>query len=291
MRHLWIVLALVAGNDDPPKPGFYPGTQGVVNPEHVVGRYKLPDGLESHCELIITKEGNGYHFKDEFSTDDGGSFSAQGPAQFVGDRIDLVLKTIEQNREFTHNGKTYAEIGILSFYLIRWDKTTYLVPAEEFANLCNELNLGSKPGLLTYRNYYELQEAEGNQGPRSTIADLPPRAKKLVLGKPIAGKVVSVENGRAKIDLGEQDKVWKDMLLYCEPDEPEKSELQKRGDKEYQPHCVLLKVVEVKKTYCLVEIDEKQRNHDLGNIRKGYKVSSQFPASLSRQNIRHNYKR
>ena len=113
--------------------------------------------------------------------------------------------------------------------------------------------------------------------------------KSSFLGKPISGKVLSIEGGRAKIDLGEQDQVWKNMVLYCEPAEPEKTEMlnkgDKRGEEEYKSHRVLLKVVEVHKNDCVTEIYEHQKRHDIKGIRDGYKVYSRFPDSANRKGI------
>jgi hypothetical protein len=290
MRYMLIVLAIVSGYDEPKRPAEDPGTQRGINPESVVGTYDLSLGIESVGKISIVKKDDNYEHTYAFSTDDGGTFVATGPVRFVGDRIDLVMKKIEQNRDFTVDGKrSFAEVGVRSYFLIKWDKKVYLVPEEDLVQFCNKVNLKSKPEVSWTERYYIRDRSVDADGVMSTAPELPLEAKGWILSDPIHGTILSVEDGRAKIDLGAEEQVWKNMLLYCEPDELAKAELLKKGEKGYQDQCVLLKVVAVHKGYCLAEIDEHQRHADIGNIRKGYWVSSRFPKSLSKEIIWRNY--
>ena len=61
----------------------------------------------------------------------------------------------------------------------------------------------------------------------------------MILVKPVVGAILSVEDGLAKINLGGRDRVWKGMVLYCEPDEETKRELfgeRKEDPKKYRQH-------------------------------------------------------
>lgn len=291
MLTVLIVLALISGCDEPKKPLSEPAVaQRAVNPDRVVGTYKLSPGIESSSEIIIVKKGDKYEHSYAFATDDGGRFAATGPVRFVGERIDLVMKTIDQNRDFTVDGKrTFAEVGVLSFFLVHWDTKTYLIPEDKLVQFCNKLNLRSKPKPSLIDRFDMRDRVAEPGGVLSTAPELPQHVKKLVLSKPIHGKVLSIEDGRARINLGEQDQVCKDMLLYCEPDESGKTELLKKSKDKYESHCVLLKVVEVSKTECVVEIDQHQIDINIDNIQKGYRVSSRFPDSLTDDTIGHRY--
>lgn len=291
MRSVLIVLALIFCYDEPKKPLSEPAVaQRAVNPDSVVGTYRLSPGIESSSEIIIVKKGNNYEHRYAFSTDDGGRFAASGPVRLVGERIDLVMNHIDQNRDFTVDGKrTFAEVSVLSFFLVHWGTRTYLIPEDKLVEFCNKWNLRSKPRSSLIDRFYMQARVAGPGGVLSTAPELPQHVKKLVLGKPIHGKVLSIENGRARINLGDQDQVCKDMLLYCEPDESRKTELLKKGKDEYERHCMLLKVVEVTRTECVVEIDQRPINTNIENIRKGYRVSSRFPDSLTEKTISHRY--
>jgi hypothetical protein len=287
MLILLMVLAMVSGNDDPQKPAIDTGVKRTVLPELAVGRYHKSCDLASFSRISISKKDELLLYEYKLETDDGGFIKAEGPVQFVGDRIDLIVKKMEQNRDFTVAGKRFAETRVMPFFLIKWDKRTCLVEEKELDEFCNDMNLGVD-GCFFSREEVE-GEGKDDNGIAPIITCVPTLAKKLLLGKPISGKVLSIEGGRAKIDLGEQDQVWKNMVLYCEPGEPEKDEMLKkggkRGEEEYKSHRALLKVVEAHKDYCVAEIYEHQRNHNINGIRDGYKIYSRFPDSASRKGI------
>jgi hypothetical protein len=293
MLSLLIILAMVSGNDDPKKPASDAGVKRTVLPELAVGHYDRTSGLESSSRISITKKDDAYEYAYKLSTDDGGFIEAEGPVQFVGDRIDLVVKKLEQNRDFTTDGKRFAEIHVMPFFLVKWDRATYLVGEKEIEKFCNDVNLRVESPRDVSGNFFSREEAKGkdDNGAVSTIPDVPTHAKRFILGKPISGKVLSIEGSRAKVDLGEREQVWKNMVLYCEPDEPEKNEMLKKGgekgEDEVKYHRVMLKVVEVHKDHCVAMTCEHPQNHDIKKIRNGYKVYSRFPNSASREGMYH----
>jgi hypothetical protein len=261
-------------------------------PELAVGRYDRNSDIASASRISITKKDKTFEYTYELSTDDGGSIKAEGPVQFVGDRIDLLVRKLEQDRDFTHNGKRFAEMRVMPFFLIKWDKRTYLVGEDELDHFCNEVNLGTESPRDGGSEYFSRDEGEGkaDKGVVSMIPDIiPTHAKEFILDKSISGYVLSIEGGRAKIDLGEREQVWENMVLYCEPDKPEKKEMLnkggKKGEEEFESHRVLLKVVEVHKDHCVVEIYRNQRKHNIDGIRDGYRVYSRFPDLASRKGI------
>ncbi len=105
------------------------------------------------------------------------------------------------------------------------------------------------------------------------------------MGKPILGTVLSIHGGQARIDLGAQMQLRKDMILYCEPDEETRKTLLKNDEEEYERYCVLLKVVDVFETSSTVELYENQLNNDMEKVRKGCRIYSRFPKTLSEESI------
>jgi hypothetical protein len=278
---LLMLFAVMSGTDDPRMPANDPGAKRTLLPERVVGRYHQSPGLESSRTITITKAGESCIYSYEMTTDDGGFIEAEGPVQFVDDRVNLIVKKMEQNRDFTVDGKRVAEIRVMPFFLIKWDKTTYLVEEEKLDKFCNEVNLReeSKPNFSG--DFFYRDEVKDDNGAASTIHDVPTHAKKFILGKPISGKILSIEGGRAKVDLGEQEQVWKNMVLYCEPDEPGKNEILKKGGKKGEEKLegrrAMLKVVEVHKHHCVAVICEHPNKINLNKLGTGYKVYSRFP--------------
>ena len=178
MLVLMMLLTMVSGNDDPQKSASDTDVKRTALPDLAVGRYHQSCDLASFSTISITKKDDGYEYKYKLTTDDGGFIKAEGPVQFVGDRIDLIVKRMEQNRDFSVDGERFADIRVMPFFLIKWDKRTYLVKEKQLDEFCNDVNLGVS-GCFFRRDEVE-GEGKNNDGVVSTIPHVPTHAKKLL---------------------------------------------------------------------------------------------------------------
>jgi hypothetical protein len=277
-----ILIAIVAG-EGAMEPAGDPVPYRAFAREFAAGSYKESSGLESVSTLLIRRTNEEFRFQYDMKTDDGGNFAAAGPARFVGDRVELVMETLEQNRDFDIDGRHYAIKDILKGTVFKIDNRIYLILENQLDRFCNEVNLGMEP-QTTDGGYFSRDL--GNEGPAAATPELPPHVEKMILAKPLVGEVLSVEDGRARISLGERDRVWKDMLLYCEPDETTKRELFGERKEDPKKHRALLRVVDVRDTYCVAEIRGVPPIKKSAPIRQGYKVYSKIPDSASKFGIR-----
>jgi hypothetical protein len=283
MLSLLISTAIVAG-------GGARGTAGDSVPYRVfvrafaAGGYAQSSGLESFSTLLIRRNDDEFRFRYEMKTDDGGSFAAAGPARFVGDRVELVVETLEQDRDYEIDGKHYSVSDVLRCTLFRINKCIYLIMEGQLARFCNEVNLGTGLQPTTTGGYFSRDL--GDEGAAAATPELPPHVEKMILVKPLVGAVLSVEGGRAKIDLGGRDRVWKGMVLYCEPDEKTKRELFGERKEDPKKYRALLRVVDVLDTSCVAEIRGFPPSKKSVPIRQGYKVYSKIPNPANKGAIR-----
>jgi hypothetical protein len=283
MLHLLLSIAMAAGEcvcEQAEDPVSY----RAFAHDFATGSYKSSSGLESVTDLLIDRNNDEFRFKYDLKFDDGGSFVAAGPVRFVGDWIELVVETLEQNRDFEIYGKHYAVKDVLKGKVLKVDNRIYFILEDDLARFCNELNLGTDPQQSTEGRYF-VREL-GDKGPVTPTPELPPDVAKMIIAKPLVGEVLSVEDGRARISLGERDRVWKGMLLYCEPDETTKRELFGERKEDPKKHRALLRVVDVRDTSCVAEIRGVPPIKKSAPIRQGYKVYSKIPDSASKFGIR-----
>jgi hypothetical protein len=252
--------------------------------EFAAGNYARSSGLESYSTLLIRRNHDEFRFQYEMRTDDGGSFAAAGPARFVGDRVELVVKTLEQNRDFEIDGRHYAVNDVVKCTVIQLDSRIYLIPGDLLARFCNEVNLGTEPRRTTDGRYFFRDL--GDKGRATATPERPPHIEKMILVKPVVGAVLSAEDGQAKINLGGRDGVWKEMVLYCEPDEKTKKQLFEERKEDPKTYRALLRVVDVRDTSCVAEIRGVPPSKKTIPIRQGYKVYSRVPDSAIKSGIR-----
>ena len=263
------------------------GRLGLVSDlrrEFAAGSYERTSGLESISRLLIHKSNGGLRFQYEMKTDDGGRFAAAGPARFVDGRVELVVETLEQNRDFEIYGRHYAVKDVMKGTVLKIDNRIFLIMENELARFCNEVNLATVPRPTTEGSYFSRDL--GDKGTGAATLVLPPYVAKMILVKPLVGAVLSVEDGKVEINLGERDRVWKDMLLYCEPDEKTKQELFGERKQDPKKYRAALRVLDVRDTSCVAEIRRSSRTNKAVPVRQGYKVYSKIPDSAKKGAIR-----
>jgi hypothetical protein len=81
--------------------------------EFAAGSYVQTSGLEFSGTLLIRRNNDAFRFQYDIKSDDGGSFAAAGPARFVGDRVELVVETLEQSVDYEIDGRHYAVKDVL----------------------------------------------------------------------------------------------------------------------------------------------------------------------------------
>jgi hypothetical protein len=248
------------------------------------GSYVKTSGLEFFSTLLIRRNNDAHQFQYDMKSDDGGSFAAAGPARFVGDRVELVVETLEQSVDYEIDGRHYAVKDVLKGTVFKIDNRIYLILENQLARFCNEVNLGTEPRRTTDGTYFFRDL--GDDGPAAATPELPPHVEKMILVKPAVGEVLSVEDGQARINLGGRDRVWKDMVLYCEPDEKTKGELFGERKEDPKKYRALLRVVDIRDTSCVAEIRRVPPSNKSVPIRQGYKVYSKIPDSANKGGIR-----
>ncbi len=252
--------------------------------EFAAGSYEQTSGLEFVSKLLIFKKGDEFRFQYKMKSDDGGSFAAAGPARFVDDRVELVVETLKQSVDYEIDGRHYAVNDVVKCRIFKLNNRIYLIMENQLARFCNEVNLGTEPRPTTEGRYFFRDL--GDKGPAAATPELPPHVEKMILVKPLVGAVLSVEGGRVGINLGERDRVWKGMLLYCEPDEKTKRELFGERKEDPKKYRALLRVVDVRDTSCVAEIYGGPPSNKSVPIRQDYKVYSKIPDSANKDAIR-----
>ena len=152
-------------------------------------------------------------------------------------------------------------------------KTGSLILENQLARFCNEVNLGIKP-QTTDGSYFSRDL--GHEGPAAATPELPPHVARMIVVKPRSGPSSRSRSGLAKVNLGGRDRVWKGMVLYCEPDEETKREFGERKE-DPKTYRALLRVVDVRDTSCVAEIRGVPPSKKSAPIRQGYKVYSKIP--------------
>jgi hypothetical protein len=135
-------------------------------------RYVQTSGLEFSGTLLIRRNNDAFRFQYDIKSDDGGSFAAAGPARFVGDRVELVVETLEQSVDYEIDGRHYAVKDVLKGTVFKIDNRIYLILENQLARFCNEVNLGTEPRRTTDGTYFFRDL--GDEGPAAATPELPP---------------------------------------------------------------------------------------------------------------------
>jgi hypothetical protein len=136
----------------------------------------------------------------------------------------------------------------------RWGTRLYLVPSEHGRTFCDHVNLvgssGHPGGVFFIRAGDEEKKVIG-------LPDVPKEWRNMLLDRPLEGKIIAVMNpGRARVDFGSQQGVWKSMSIWANCDGSSWEE-----------------VVAVEATTCVIE-----SNHPATVFKVGNRVSSRRPA-------------
>jgi hypothetical protein len=125
-----------------------------------------------------------------------------------------------------------AGAGVERYVAIRWGERLYLVGDDEVLAFCNAANLGVEPRkdiwkdaeyMFAYRGAYfgtfHLRAGDEDR-PATGLPEVPDKWKPYVLKKPVAGKVVSLGEGKtATINLGGKQGMKVGMVLAVDGDD------------------------------------------------------------------------
>ena len=172
----------------------------------VTGEYYFGDGLGVNCALTIKDEGRfsfGWHgclgLYDQNT----------GEARVVAGHLILTPERPNVRKGFQGTAT--------DFIPIRWGERLYLIPEADRWEFCNAVNQGSEPRDRPHGQSY-LRSGDW----RKKVSGLPivPEAwHSLLLKAPIDGRVIEVlGDGRARVDLGTESGVWKEMELWADTD-------------------------------------------------------------------------
>ena len=167
-------------------------------------KYYFGDGLGVNCSLAIRTSGRfsfGWHGC-------GGLYDENMGESRVEDGH-LILKPERPNvREGFRGTPT-------NFVIVQWGERRYLVTESDGREFCNHVNQGTEPRHGAHGSFYLRdgdweKKAIGKPG-------VPEEWKPLLLEKPIQARVIeSMGDNRARIDLGSDDGLWKDMELWVD---------------------------------------------------------------------------
>jgi hypothetical protein len=170
----------------------------------VAGYYYLGDGLGVNCSLSVKPEGKfSFGWRGCLGVYDENT----GGAKVVGGR--LILSPERPNvREGFRGTKT-------DFYVVRWSDRLYLIPEGDQQEFCNAVNQGQEPRSRSHGRFY-LRRGDWDRKVTG-LPSVPQEWAPMLLKKPLRGRVIEVlSGGRARVDLGADDGVWKGMELWTD---------------------------------------------------------------------------
>lgn len=168
------------------------------------GNYYFGDGTGVNCSLSLTADGR---FSFRWRGCLGLYDQNQGAAGFRNGH--LVLKPERPNARGGFRG-TPTE-----FVPVPWGQRMYLVPGEDREEFCNSVNGGQEPRRWAHGQVY-LRDGDWTK-PVTGHPTVPKEWEPMLLKRPIRAKVVDVlADGRARVDAGTADGVWKEMELWAD---------------------------------------------------------------------------
>jgi hypothetical protein len=162
----------------------------------VAGAYLKGDGLGDSLFLEIHRDGT-------FSATIAGDI---GPAKPISGRV------TEEAGYLRFVSEVVVESLAGRWHVVPWGSRKYLVEEGSMIDFANAVNLGVEP-RRTELGSFLLRRTSLGRAP-SGRPNLPPSWARLVLRKPLSGKVSEVRNGGlVEITLGTTDDVFVGMLL------------------------------------------------------------------------------
>lgn len=187
-------------------PGENPSTgERIASPAAAVaGEYYYGDGLGVNCSLTITQEGR-FSFKWQGCL--GVYDQNLGEAKIVTGHLILTPERPNVRKSFQGTAT--------DFIPIRWGERMCLIPEADRRRFCNGVNQGSEPRDGSHGSFY-LRRGDW-QKKVAGLPSVPKEWDRLLLRKPLRGKVIEVlGDGRARVDLGSDSGVWKDVDLWAD---------------------------------------------------------------------------
>jgi hypothetical protein len=170
----------------------------------VAGNYYFGDGLGINCSLTVRQEG---HFSFSWRGCLGVYDENMGRAKVVAEH--LVLSPERPNVQEGFSGTR------TDFHVVRWGDRLYLIPEGDKQEFCNAVNGGIEPRSERHGRFY-LRRGDWDKKVTG-LPRVPKDWSPLLLKKPLRGRVIDVlSGGRARVDLGTDDGVWKGMELWVD---------------------------------------------------------------------------
>ncbi len=170
----------------------------------VAGDYYHGDGLGVNCSLVVKREGR---FSFVWRGCMGVYDQNTGEAEVVAGHLILTPERPNVRKGFRGTAT--------DFHIVRWGARSYLIPEEDKQEFVNAVNQGQEPRERPHGSFY-LRRGDWEK----KVAGLPETPREwepLFLKKPLHGKVIEVlGDDRARVDLGADSGVWKDMELWAD---------------------------------------------------------------------------
>lgn len=236
---LWMALAVpVAATEHAKVAAGSAGTRHYTL-SSLAGQYSFGNGLNQNFELTIAEDGT---FSYEQATYEGPIAQAAGTVAIRGGK--LVLSPDTATVEAWPAG-----MG-LQLVPVAWGERQYLVPDKDIMMFVNAVNRGNEPVRQVSRGNFFLREGDLDK-PAPGKPDLPERESALILKKPVNGRVLAMDHGMWKVDIGRASGMCPGMELCC-----------------WSPadnSCVTLVVSSVQDNCCYVECKEAKPQQPLLN--------------------------
>jgi len=166
----------------------------------MIGDYYFGDGLGVNCSLTLTKQGT-------FAFVWHGCLGTYGENKGSAGVRNGVLHLGPVDPNDPQNLGTPTD-----FFPVRWGARIYLIPSNNIAAFCSEVNQGGEPRRGDHGHYY-LRRDDWTKAVvgRPTV---PTQWTRYLLNKPVTGRITElITKQEAWLDLGAEHGILKDMVL------------------------------------------------------------------------------